>query len=241
MITKLSFRMGLGMFYLLLHGFIEATVQVPAIFSDHAVLLSSENTPIWGKAAPSEAISVHLANKTASCIANEQGQWKTTLNLKDLSAGPFELIIEGQNKIILSDIVVGQVWVCSGQSNMMWPLINTTEAQKEIAESENPFLRQFEVEKRPASSPQEDLKGVWTLSTPTTSKDYSAVAYYFGKNLQKELQTPIGLIHSSWGGTDAEAWTSAEGLGQDPVLSMKMKKVQPEYTVFQNFVKNYAK
>lgn len=199
-------------------AWIQAEVKLPAIFSDHMVLQRSEEVPVWGKAAPGEEVKVSIAGKSASAKAGEDGKWRVVLDLSGAEAGPFEMSVEGTNKIGVKDVLVGEVWLASGQSNMQWILKNTEGAEEEIAGSTNPMLRQFLVSKIASPEPLEDVQGAWVSASPETSGDFSAVGYYFGKALQKDLKVPVGIVHSSWGGTPSEAWTSLAALESVPDL-----------------------
>lgn len=185
---------------------------MPAIFSNHMVLKKSADVPVWGKALPGEDVTVTLDGRSEKTTADANGKWKVLLNLADSGPGPFAMTVQGQNTVTINDVVVGAVWVASGQSNMEWPLQRSKDAAAEIAQSANPLLRQFEVVKSAAPIPREQCLGRWVVASPATSGAFSAVAYYFGKTLQNELNIPVGLIHTSWGGTPSEAWTSGPAL-----------------------------
>lgn len=200
---------------------LRADVKLPAIFSDHAVLQKAKVVPIWGKADPGEAVKVTLNGAKFETKAGADGKWKGTLDLSAMAQGPFELTVEGKNKLVVNDVVVGEVWVCSGQSNMEFQLKNVDDAATEIPVSANPLLRQFLVTKNSTPILQEDCKGTWIPAGPETSGSFTAVGYYFGKKLQQELKTPVGLIHSSWGGSAAEAWISEPTLDKNPDLKAK--------------------
>ncbi len=202
-----------------------ADVKLPAIISDHMVLEKAAKVPIWGKAAPGEAVKVTLNGQTAKATADADGSWKTALDLKDSATGPFELVVEGKNKLTVTDVVVGEVWVASGQSNMEWVLKNTLDSEKEIAGSANPLLRQFLVKKNTTSTALDDTEGSWVLAAPETSGGFTAVGYFFGKKLQNELKVPVGLIHTSWGGTPSEAWTSVEAIDSVPELKASRERL----------------
>ena len=195
-----------------------ADVKLPAIISDHMVLQKSAKVPIWGKADPGEQVAITLNGQTANATADADGKWRTALNLKTSSPGPFEMTIEGKNKLILSDVLVGEVWVASGQSNMEWVLKNTLDSQKEIAACANSLLREFRVKRNATRDPLEETEGFWVPASPETSAEFSAVGYYFGKKLQNELNVPVGLIKSTWGGTPSEAWTSVGAVDSVPDL-----------------------
>ncbi len=201
-----------------------AEVKLPAIISDHMVLLKGDSTAIWGWAEPDETVVVTLSELTASTKAGKDGKWLVNLNLKESGAGPFELVVKGRNELKVQDVMVGEVWLASGQSNMQLPLQSTIDSDKEFA-IVNSMLRHFEVERNPESKPAEDCKGSWKIAGPATSRYFSAVAYYFGKDLQKELKSPVGLILASCGGTHVESWTSADALATDPELKAGMEKL----------------
>lgn len=195
-----------------------ADVTLPAIISDHMVLEKSAKVPIWGKAEPGEKVTVTLDGKTATATADANGKWKVILNLENSGTGPFEMVVQGKNYLSLTDVVVGEVWVASGQSNMEMALRGTADAAKDAAESANPFIRQFAVTRATSGEPLDDCKGAWISAKPETTGGFTAVGYYFAKKIQNELKVPVGLIHTSWGGTPAEAWTSAEALDTVPDL-----------------------
>jgi sialate O-acetylesterase len=197
-----------------------ADVALSPLFTDHAVLQRDKPIPVWGTADPGESVRVSLNNETnsaATAQANGDGKWLA--QLPPLPAGgPFTMTIQGKNRVQLKDLLIGEVWICSGQSNMEWALRNSFDAQKDIAAAANPKIRLFTVTKAIASAPADKVKGKWLECTPETVPNFSAVGYYFGRDLQKTLDVPVGLIHTSWGGTPAEAWTSKEALDAVPAL-----------------------
>lgn len=205
-----------------------ADVKLPAIISNHMVLKRTAHVPIWGKADPGENVTVTLDGKTSKATADAAGKWITNLDLHDSASGPFEMVVEGKNKLTLSDVVVGEVWVASGQSNMEWVLVNTTDAQEEIARSANPLIRQFLVSKKATPELQDDAAGEWVLASPATSGTFCAAGYYFAKKLQAELKVPVGLIHASWGGAASEAWTSVEAIDSVPELKATRERLWTE-------------
>ena len=207
-------------------GLLRADVTLPAIFSDHMVLKKTARVPVWGKADPGEEITLVLAEQTAKTRAGDDGKWTASLDLSKTGPGPFEMTVRGKNEIKISDVLVGEVWLASGQSNMEWPLIQTRDAEKEIAASANPQLRQFTVTRATSADPLTDVKGAWKVASPETAGAFSAVAYFFGKKLQAELKMPVGIIQSSWGGTPSEAWTSTEALDTVPDLKAARERIQ---------------
>jgi sialate O-acetylesterase len=189
-----------------------ADIKLPAIFSDHMALERSGKTPIWGKADPDEQVAITVGEKTFKTKAGSDGKWRVELDLTKSAEGPVDLTIAGRNAITIRDVVIGEVWLASGQSNMEFQLKNAIAAAAEIAQSANPFLRQFRVAKRALPAPADECAGEWTVANPETSGDFSAVGYFYGKKLQQELHVPIGIINASWGGTFSEAWTSKEAI-----------------------------
>jgi len=198
-----------------------ATVMPHPLFADHAVLQRGVTVPIWGTAAPGEEVTVAIAGQTVSTTAGADGRWR--LQLQPMKAGgPFTLTISGQNRLVLSDILVGEVWVCSGQSNMERQL-GLRVGQKPIddwekvaAAAKYPRIRHFGVAQTMSFTPLATVKGRWDVCTPEAVKDFTAVGYFFGRDLHRARHVPVGLIHASYGGTPAEAWTSQAGLSALP-------------------------
>lgn len=221
-------------------GSLRADVTLPRIFSDHAVLLKSESVPVWGKGTPGEAVTVTLEKSSAQTVVGDDGKWKTVLNLKDAGPGPYELVVQGKNTLTVRDVLVGEVWFCSGQSNMDFPLGSFPVAKTEVPNSANPNLRQFLVKRMPSADPLDDVEGEWMAASPATAGKFSAVAYFFGKNLQKELAAPVGLINSALGGTMIEAWMSNDALASDPVVKAGAEKAQNDRRAFDHYADLYA-
>jgi sialate O-acetylesterase len=207
---------------------VHADITLPPLISDHMVLQGAEKVPVWGKADPGEEIVVSIAGKSATTKAADDGKWMVFLDLTETGSGPFEMTVQGKNKVVVRDVVVGEVWLASGQSNMEWALSKTSRAEEEIAGSLNPLLRQFSVKKNASPHPAEDVEGSWVIASPETSGGFTAVGYYFGKHLQNVLGRPIGIVHSSWGGTPSEAWTSEEALGTVPDLKAASDRIRAD-------------
>jgi sialate O-acetylesterase len=209
------------LFFLSNHAF--ADVKLPAIISDNMVLQQNTTIALWGWADAGEAIEIknNWNNKTEKVNADDKGNW--LVHLKTIKAGgPYTISISGKNKIELHNVLLGEVWLCSGQSNMEFPLkkhqgwqTGVVNAEQEISQANYPMMRMFIVEKNTSTIPLNDVKGSWNICSPQTAGNFSAVAYYFGKRIQKETGFPVGLIHSSWGGTPAESWTKKEVLKSD--------------------------
>jgi sialate O-acetylesterase len=211
--------------FALLSAISYADVTLPSLISDHAVFQKSPATTIWGWCLAGESIAIKLDSATATTIGDATGHWKTTLDLTKLGPGPFQLEVQGKNKLIVQDVLVGDVWLSSGQSNMQFTLNATTGGWDEIARSANPAFRWFFAKPLPKfMEPQEDIPGVWFVAGPDHAGDCSGVAYYFGKKLQADLKTPIGLVLTAVGGTTIQSWMSAESLDQDPQLKAMKDK-----------------
>lgn len=204
--------------YCLLAGpHVAAEVWVPSVIGDNMVLQQGVKVPVWGKATPEEGVAVTLAEQSASAVADEAGQWTVQLGPFE-AGGPHKMTITGKNTLTFSNILVGEVWVCSGQSNMQWAVAVSKDAEQEIAAADYPSIRLFQAERNPADQPRDNVNGRWVACSPETVPGFSAVGYFFGRQLHRELEVPIGLINSSWGGTAAEWWTSRPALETDPEL-----------------------
>jgi len=216
-----------------------AAVTLPPIFSDHMVLQKSARTPVWGKADPGEKITVSLADRTAAAVAGTDGQWTAALDLHDVGAGPFTLTLGGKPAREIKDVLVGQVWLASGQSNMEFTLAKTIGGTEEVANSANPQLRQYFVTSNSSPDPQEATLGRWTVAGPGTAGSYSAVAYYFGKTLQHALNEPVGLLNASWGGSALEAWMDAASMDKDPALKETKDRMLKDITTYPQRMQEY--
>ncbi len=201
-------------FFLSLHAF--GNVRLPKILGDNMVLQRNKNITIWGWADANEKVSVQLNKQSKSTKADKSGKWMVVLS-PEVAGGPFQLVVKGKNTITLSNILIGEVWVCSGQSNMEWPLRSSNNAEEEIRNATFPSIRHFEVTKSVSTKPEDDVKGgAWNICSPETAGNFTAVGYFFARELYQKLNIPIGLIHTSWGGTHSETWTSYEAFAQNP-------------------------
>lgn len=195
-----------------------AEIKLPAIFNDHMVLQQQTDAAIWGTATPNETIELITSwnNKTYSTKADNKGKWKLKVETPD-AGGPYDITISDGKTLKLNNILIGEVWVCSGQSNMFMPLKGFNNqpilgSNKTIATATNDHIRLFSVERDASLEKLEDFSGEWLACNPKNVSNFSATAYYFGKMLQEVLQVPVGLICSSWGGTRVEPWISENGL-----------------------------
>jgi sialate O-acetylesterase len=191
-----------------------ADVRLPNLFSDNMVLQQGMKVTVWGWADDGEEVTVTFRGQKVKTVAKD-GQWM--VQLKKLKAGgPDTLIVAGKNSITLNNVLVGEVWVCSGQSNMEFPLKNSFESKTDIEASANPRIHLFHVPKFRTDQPTNNVNATWRECGPESVANFTAVGYYFGRDLQKARNVPVGLIESDWGGTPAEAWTRREALEANP-------------------------
>lgn len=211
-----------------------AEVKLPALIAEHMVVQRDLPVHVWGTSAPGETVSVTFRGETRSASPDEYGRWSLYLPA-GAAGGPFELTVQASNTITLKDVLVGDVWVASGQSNMEMAVRGVVNAKDEIAAANYPQIRLFRALNRVADHPLEDVAAKTRVATtPETIGDFSAAAYFFGRELNKKYGVPIGLVESNWGGTPAEAWTSLTSLGADaslmPVFAEWGKMMQGQAT-----------
>jgi len=216
----------------------QAEIRVPSIIGDNMVLQQGRKTRVWGTAQPGESVSVSFAGSTRRTRADGQGHWQIFLgSLK--AGGPFILTITGGNTLTFKNVLVGEVWICSGQSNMEFPLVNASGGAEAVAQANYPEMHLFTVQKNTSASALDDVKGRWVVTTPDQVGQFSAVGYFFGRELYQHLKIPIGLIHTSWGGTPAEAWTSHEALASVPDLKPILDRYQESLESLPQQQENY--
>jgi sialate O-acetylesterase len=216
---------------------LRADVKPHPLISENMVLQQGMPVPIWGSADEGETVTVSFQGQKLSATTHN-GHWRVDLaNLK--SGGPYEMTIAGKNQIQLKNVLVGEVWVCSGQSNMEWPVSATQDAQRAIAISRNPMIRLLTVPKNACAVPQEHVNTHWVECAPETVPAFTAVGYFFGLDLQRSLHVPIGLIHSSWGGTPAESWVSEPTLESEPALKYMVEKQAHELAAYPKEIEKY--
>ncbi len=197
-------------------GILHAEVKPNVLFSDGAVLQRGQNVPVWGSANDGEKVTVEFGGQTVTTTA-QGGKWK--LELKPLKAGgPFSMKISGDNEVTVNNLLVGEVWIASGQSNMEWTLNASFQPEVEKPKANFPQIRMITAKKVASLQPLDEIQGKWQECSPQTVGGFSAVAYYFARDLHAELGVPVGIISTSWGGTPAQAWTSAEGFEGQPEL-----------------------
>jgi len=184
-----------------------ADVILPSVFSDHMVLQRQVSIPVWGWADPGEQVTVTLGDQQATATAGADGKWAVTLG-GCAGGGPLVLVAKGNNTVQVENVLVGEVWLCSGQSNMAMSVSRSADFAAEQTAADYPQIRMFTVNRATAETPQDQCQGTWQVCTPETVGGFSATAYFFGRELHQQLQVPIGLINSSWGGTPVQAWTA---------------------------------
>ncbi len=194
-----------------------ADVKTPAVFGSGMVLQREMDVPVWGWADAGEKVTVSFRDQKISTTANADGKWKVALKpLKVGKAGT--LTVAGKNKIEFTNVLVGEVWVCSGQSNMGWTVAGSIDGKLEAAAADEPGIRLFQVPLKTADKPQEDVQAQWRVCAPDNVSNFSAVGYFYGRQLHHVLRVPVGIIMTAWGGTRAEAWTSPEAMAKTKEL-----------------------
>jgi len=186
-----------------------AEVTLPAVFSDSMVLQRGRPVPVWGTAEAGESVQVTFAGQAKTARADKQGRWLVKLDALE-AGGPHTLTVKGSSRVTVGDVLVGEVWLASGQSNMAMTVRRCRDFKTEAAGADYPRIRMFTVTRHAALKPQPDCRGNWQVCSPETVGGFSGAAYFFGRRLHRELDVPVGLINSSWGGTAIEAWTSID-------------------------------
>lgn len=219
---------------------IYSQISLPPFFSDHMVLQQGEEITIWGKASPKEEITGFFRGEIRKTKASNDGKWRLVF-INASSGGPYNLKLLGKNTIELNNVFVGEVWFCSGQSNMGWPLYKSENGIDEIEKSQHDKIKLFNVKRSMSGIPTKELdsRNKWTSCNSKTTKNFSAVAYYFARELHKRLGVPIGLIHSSWGGSSIESWMNADDFSNDKskhellqkIKTLDLNKLEQEYKV----------
>ncbi len=218
-----------------------ATVTLPALISDNMVLQAGKPLPIWGMADPGEQVTVTLADDTAVATADAAGKWQVRLKARQADGMPVTLTVAGANTLTVKNVLVGSVWICSGQSNMDFGFNGSHNANTERPAANYPKLRQFTVGHKPSPFPQANCVGKWVECSPATVNAFSAVAYFFGHDVHLATGQPVGLIKTSWGGTAAQLWTSQEGLAVEPSLDVLAKEAETAAKNFSQVMEQYEK
>jgi len=191
-------------------------VKLPGFFGDHMVIQRNQPVPVWGWSAPNEEIVAKFNQQQKGTIADKNGRWRLELE-PEPAGGPYELSIQGKTSIIIHDVLVGEVWLCSGQSNMEFELKSAKDADMEISLADYPEIRHIKIPLTVSGTPKEDISSVkWDVCSPKTAGDFTAVGYFFARELIKRLHVPVGLINSTWGGTMVETWISRGSFEKSP-------------------------
>ena len=195
-----------------------AEVRLPAIISDNMVLQQKAKVTVWGEADPNEKVTVKIAGVSQSVTAGADGHWAMKLPAMK-AGGPYEMTVSGRNKIAIENVMIGDIWVCAGQSNMAWPVRDSKDAQTEIAAAQFPKIRVFTVAEKASDKRESGCEGKWVVCDPSSAGDFSAVAYFFGREIFQSQKIPVGLVVSaSAGPSKAEDWIAPDGMNLDPDL-----------------------
>ena len=213
-----------------------AEVRLPAVLGDNMVLQHGQPVPIWGWAGPGEIVSASIADNSISVETDNDGCWRMTLPKLKITANPLTMNIEGSSgsRIVVKGILVGEVWFCTGPSNIFWPVKRCDNAKDEISAADYPGIRFFTVKRNATNTPQADCMGHWFECSPKTVGNVSGVGYFFSRRLHHDLKMPIGIIQSFWGGSRIEAWTSIEALEAEP----KVKPILDWWADKESVLKN---
>lgn len=202
------------------------------LFSDHVVLQREKPLPIWGRADPGERVTVKFGDQEIGTTTASDGRWLVVFSPLQATSTPGNLTVTGKNVVQITDVVVGDVWLCSGQSNMEWPVRLAQNAEQEIASANYPLIRHNKIKQTVSHSPADQVEAGWVVCSPATAGHFTAVGYFFARDLQSRLKVPIGLINSTWGGTPIESWMSPAALAMDPafeVVDQRWRQTLAEY------------
>jgi sialate O-acetylesterase len=216
-----------------------ADVVFAPFFRDHAVLQREKIVPVWGRADPGEKVTVTFGAQKLDATADAAGRWSVKLSPMPASSTPADLVAKGRNTITVRDVLVGEVWLCSGQSNMTLDVRRTLNAEAEIAAADYPLIRHFTTKRIASAEPRDDAAGSWVVCDPATAGGFSATGFYFGRELFKALNVPIGLLNSSWGGTQIESWMSPQALSADPSYPEIIKRWEEEMRTYPERAAKY--
>jgi sialate O-acetylesterase len=215
---------------------LRADVTLAPLFADHGVLQRDKPVPVWGKAKPGESVTVAYRGQTVTAQAGADGRWMTTLAPMPAEAAGADLVVTAGNRLALHDVVVGEVWVCSGQSNMEFTVkgkgLKVAHWEQEVPAARYPFIRQFKVAKVESDTPLDSVAGSWVACSPETVGDFTAVGYFFAREIQRKIRVPIGLVNCTWGGTRIEAWISAEKFASDPAFAPVATRWQQDMATY---------
>ncbi|QDT64874.1 sialate O-acetylesterase [Calycomorphotria hydatis] len=219
-----------------------ADVRLPSVFSDHMVLQQKQKLRVWGWADAGEEVRVELGPYAATTQPNETGRWEVELPKMEANAESQTLRVKGNNTVEINDVLIGEVWLCSGQSNMEWTVSRSTDAENEIASANYPLIRHIKIPKTAKFLPQDDVPAKWEVCSPKTVGQFTACGYFMARHLHKELNVPIGLVNSSWGGTRVEPWTPPVGFERVPALENIYQDIMgrtPGTELYKNRLSSY--
>ena len=218
-------------------------LRLPALFSDHAVLQRDRPIPVWGWAAPGGTVAVSIdGGQAARAVAGEDGRWEVVLPARPADGGkPHALGVSGRETVTVSDVVFGDVWLCSGQSNMAFPVSGADNFVEARADADFPLMRHFHVGNTLRFEPADDVEGAWQAATPETVGEWTAVGFFFGRELHRHLGVPIGLVNASWGGTRVETWMSREAYAQLPGGEDDLAKIPAARDLHGELMREYEK
>ena len=220
-------------------GVARGDVSLPAIFSDNMVLQHLQDVNVWGKADPAESVTVQLGPETTQTVAGKDGSWRVRLPGLP-SGGPYDLTVSGKNSVTIRNVAIGEVWVCAGESNMEYKVIASRNGQKEMADGNLPMVRVFVVKHAASETPQGDCEGSWVVCDPDTVRDFSAVGFFFARELNRGMRMPFGIIESAWGPSPAEAWTPLGTLEKDPALHVTLDRYNEAAKAYPAAQSDYA-
>ncbi len=227
---------------------LQAKVRLPSLFADHLILQRDAPVPIWGWADPGEAVTVTFAGQRKAAAADASGNWRVQFAAMPASAEARELAVTGKDSSVkLADVLVGDVWLAGGQSNMGVPLNSAHNAAEVLPQAQDSQLRFFQVKTRTAAEPQADCAGKWQAATPEAARNFSAVAYFFAQEIRRDQKCPVAMLQANWGGTDIETWISLDGLKQNPPLTNTLDRWDKAVAQYQqiktnqNLVADYEK
>ena len=213
---------------------VSANVSLPKVFSENMMIQRDKPVKVWGTASRGETVKVTIGDETRSVKADRKGKWMVELPALP-AGGPYEMTVEGKDTFYgFYNILAGDIWVCSGQSNMEFKMRELNNPSKEIAKAGNKNIRILDIERKMSEKPLDNFVGTWMECTPENVSEFSAVAYFFGDMLNSELDVPIGLVGTNWGGTDIETWTSKETISQFPYLQESLKELEKTDIIKKN-------
>ncbi|WP_428232290.1 sialate O-acetylesterase [Flavobacterium sp.] len=242
-------RLLLFLFVVIADAALFAQVKLPALVADNMVLQQNAKVNLWGWASPNEKITIRLGwtNLPVAITADAKGNWKTAVDTPLAGEKPYDITINASNTIVLKNVLIGEVWLCSGQSNMFFPVgredktwkTGVKNYEEEVKNASYPNIRLFTVGLNASPIPLEEVTGSWKMCTPESIQTFSAVAYFFGRELYQKLQVPIGLISTSWGGTKAEAWTAQNVLEEDVAFLPILQEDAKNEKLYQEKLETY--